>query len=63
MIDKGNQIIFERKKMTIKNESGFLIYKRDQTRQFGARHHVYRNPLIKNVATEFQQVDEHDANR
>jgi hypothetical protein len=40
MIDKGNQVIFEDEKMTIKNESGYLICKRDQTIWFGGIYYV-----------------------
>ena len=58
MIDKGNQVIFEDDRMTIRNKSGFLTCKRDKTRKLGAMYHVEGNPIIKQTVMEVDQLQE-----
>ena len=58
MIDKGNQVIFEDDRMTIRNKSGFLTCKRDKTRKLGAMYHVEGNPIIKQTVMEVEPLQE-----
>ena len=58
IIDKGNKVMFDDDKMTIRNNNGFLICKRDETRTIGAMYHVQGTPILKETVLEVEQESE-----